>query len=120
MKQLSTLLILIVALLHSGFLVLEMFFWDHDIGRQVFGLAPELARDSAALAMNQGLYNGFLVAGLVWGLLQDRFDVKCFFLSCVIVAGLFGAATVKPSILLVQALPAGLALLALLSARRAR
>ena len=113
MKILSSILILLVAVLHSGFLVLEMFFWDHDIGREVFNLTPELSRDSAMLAKNQGLYNGFLVAGLIWGLIVDRFDVKIFFLACVIVAGVFGAVTAKPSIFFIQALPAIIALLVL-------
>jgi putative membrane protein len=117
MKLLSIVLIAFVALLHSGFLVLEMFYWDHDIGRKVFGMTPELSKGSAVLAMNQGLYNGFLVAGLVWGLLQDRFDVKRFFLGCVIVAGIFGAATAKPSIFYTQAMPAILALIALYMSR---
>jgi putative membrane protein len=118
MKSLSIVLIALVALLHSGFLVLEMFYWDHDIGRKIFGMTPELSKSSAVLAMNQGLYNGFLVAGLVWGLWQDKFDVKRFFLVCVIVAGVFGAATAKPSIFYTQALPAILALIALYMSRR--
>lgn len=111
MKLLSTLLIVLVALLHTGFLILEMFYWNHEIGQKVFNMSPELARDSAVFAMNQGLYNGFLVAGLVWGLLQNRVDVKYFFLACVVVAGIFGAITAKPSIFYIQALPAILALI---------
>lgn len=113
MKLLSTVLIALVALLHVGFLVLEMFYWNHDIGRKVFGMTPELSSGSAMLAMNQGLYNGFLAAGLVWGVWQNRFDVKCFFLACVVVAGVFGAATAKPSIFYIQAVPAILAFIAL-------
>lgn len=112
MKIISVILISLVALLHTGFLILEMFLWEHDIGRQIFGTTPEFAAESAALAMNQGLYNGFLVAGLIWALVKDRFDVSCFFLGCVIVAGVFGSLTVKPSIFIVQALPAILALAA--------
>jgi len=111
MKIVSQILIVLVAVLHFGFLLLEMFFWDHDVGRQVFNMTPELSRDSAMLAMNQGLYNGFLVAGLLWGLIADRFDVKVFFLCCVIVAGVFGAATAKPSIFFIQAAPAIVALI---------
>ncbi len=103
----------VVAALHFGFLVLEMFLWRTPFGRRTFGLTPELAAASASLAMNQGLYNGFLAAGLVWGLgaapALGR-PVQLFFLGCVIVAGLFGAATAKRSILYVQALPGAVAL----------
>lgn len=117
MKALSIVLISLVALLHFGFLVLEMFYWDHEIGRNVFNMTPELSKGSAVLAMNQGLYNGFLVAGLLWGLVKDKFDVTCFFLSCVVVAGVFGALTVKPTIFFTQAVPAILALIALFLSR---
>jgi putative membrane protein len=96
----------LVAALHLGFLVLEMFLWTTPTGRKVFGLEPGFAEESKALAANQGLYNGFLVAGLVWGLVADRTEVKLFFLACVIVAGAYGAATVSRRILVVQALPA--------------
>ena len=84
MKLISIVLIALVALLHTGFLVMEMFYWDHEIGRKVFNMTPDLSSATTAFALNQGLYNGFLVAGLIWGLLQDRFDVKSFFLACVI------------------------------------
>ena len=120
MKLLSTILIGLVAVEHVGILILEMFFWDHPIGREVFSMTPEVSASSAVLAMNQGLYNGFLAAGLFWGLLRDRFDVKMFFLGCVIVAGVFGAATAKGSILFTQALPAAIALLATWLAKRTR
>jgi putative membrane protein len=113
-------LVLLVALEHLWFLVLEMFLWTKPPGLRTFRQSLEQARASAALAANQGLYNGFLSAGLVWGLLappQLGFPVKVFFLSCVVVAGLFGAATVSRRILLVQALPAGAALAALLLSR---
>ncbi len=113
MRLIATVLIIIVAILHFGFLVLEMFYWDHEIGRKIFNMTPEASSSSAALAMNQGLYNGFLVAGLLWGVIKDRFDIKVFFLGCVIVAGVFGAATAKPSIFFTQALPAILALITL-------
>ena len=109
-----------VALSHVGFLVLEMFFWDHPIGRRIFGMTPELSAGSATLAANQGLYNGFLAAGLAWGLRTDRREIKLFFLGCVIVAGIFGGLTAKPSILLVQALPAAVALLLLWLSRRSQ
>jgi putative membrane protein len=105
----------IVALLHVYFLVLEMFLWDKPAGLRAFGQTLEAARASRVLAANQGLYNGFLAAGLIWGLALGRDDVKMFFLICVLVAGLYGAATASRKILFVQALPAaiGLALLVL-------
>ena len=101
-----------MALLHVGFLVLEMFLWTTPFGLKTFNMTPEFAASSAVLAANQGLYNGFLAAGLVWGLFAktNATAIKVFFLGCVIVAGVFGAATAKPSILFVQALPAALAL----------
>ena len=112
MSPIAIALTALVALLHAGFLVLEMFLWNTPFGRRTFRLSEEKARDTAVLAANQGLYNGFLAAGLVWGLLiQDR-GICLFFLACVVVAGLFGGATVKRSILYVQALPAILAAIA--------
>ncbi len=116
MNTLAVILVAVVALLHTWFLVLEMFLWTAPIGRKTFGLDAEFAERSKALAANQGLYNGFLVAGLVWGLVDDRDDVKLFFLACVILAGAYGAATVNPRILFVQALPALLAFGAVLAA----
>ena len=109
-----------VALCHLGFLVLEMFFWNHPVGWKIFAMTPEAAASSAVLAMNQGLYNGFLVAGLAWGLIAGRRDIKLFFLGCVIVAGVFGALTAKPSILFTQALPGAIALLLVLMARQGK
>ena len=102
--------VLIVALLHVLFLVLEMFLWNTPRGRRIFGLTPELAAASASLAANQGLYNGFLAAGLLWGLFapfagNDARHVQLFFLGCVIVAGVFGGITAKRSILWIQAVP---------------
>ena len=101
----------LVAALHLYFLALEMFFWDKPLGRRVFGLTPEFAAASKSLAANQGLYNGFLAAGLVWGLsLGAAGDpIKLFFLGCVVVAGVYGAATASRKILLVQALPGAIA-----------
>jgi putative membrane protein len=96
----------LVALLHIYFLVLEMFLWDTPTGHRTFGLEPAFATETKTLAANQGLYNGFLAAGLIWGLVSDRDDVKLFFLACVIVAGAYGAVTVNRRILVVQALPA--------------
>ena len=110
MRVIANVLIGLVALSHLGFLVLEMFFWDHPVGRRVFTLTPEISARTAALAANQGLYNGFLAAGLVWALWADRRDLKVFFLGCVIVAGVFGGMTAKTSILFIQALPAAIAL----------
>ena len=120
MRMLALLLVVLVALIHTGFLVLEMFFWNHPIGQQIFNMTPEVSASSAILAANQGLYNGFLVAGLIWGLVSGRRDVKVFFLACVIVAGVYGGLTAKTTILYSQALPGALAMLAVLSARPAR
>ncbi|MGH7303326.1 MAG: DUF1304 domain-containing protein [Candidatus Rokuibacteriota bacterium] len=106
----TNVLIGIVALSHVGFLVLEMFFWDRPLGRRIFGMTPEVSASSATLAANQGLYNGFLAAGLVWALWTDRRELKVFFLGCVVVAGVFGGLTAKTSILFTQALPAAIAL----------
>ncbi len=105
-------LVALVALLHLYFLVLEMFLWTRPLGRKTFGLTEAFANESRALAANQGLYNGFLVAGLVWGLWLGTAGLpqKVFFLGCVIVAGLFGGATVSKRIVVVQALPAAIAL----------
>ncbi len=113
----ADLVIALVALLHFYFLVLEMFLWDKPAGMKAFGLTRESAAATKVLAANQGLYNGFLAAGLVWGLWlgEAGFGVKVFFLACVLVAGLYGAATASRKILYIQALPAavGLVLLAL-------
>jgi len=113
---LANALVGLVALLHLYFLVLEMFFWNKPLGRRVFGTTPEFAQASAALAANQGLYNGFLAAGLLWGLVLGPagFGIKLFFLGCVIVAGLFGALTANRKILWVQAVPGAVALLLVL------
>jgi putative membrane protein len=100
----------LVALLHLSFLVLEMFLWTTPTGRRAFGLDAAFAEQSRTLAANQGLYNGFLAVGLVWGLVAWRADVQVFFLVCVVVAGAYGAATVSRKILVVQAVPALLAL----------
>ncbi|MEK7858282.1 MAG: DUF1304 domain-containing protein [Elusimicrobiota bacterium] len=102
-----------VALLHFGFLVLEMYFWDKPLGLKVFGLAPELAKATRSLAANQGLYNGFLSAGLFWGLLRggpEGRSLKIFFLACIVIAGIFGALTASRGILFIQALPGAIAL----------
>jgi putative membrane protein len=112
MTAVANVAVALVALLHLYFLVLEMFLWDTPMGIRTFRLTPEFAKASKGLAANQGLYNGFLVAGLVWGLCLGAAGtpVKVFFLGCVIVAGVFGALTVNRRILWVQALPGAVAL----------
>ena len=112
MNILANVLVVLVALLHLGFLVLEMFLWDHPYGRKTFRMTPEYSKASATLAANQGLYNGFLAAGLIWGLISADASVQIFFLVCVVVAGVYGGFTAKRSILYMQALPGLLALLA--------
>ena len=101
-----------VALLHLIFLVLEMVLWDRPAGRRILGLDPDFARSTKSLAANQGLYNGFLAAGMIWSLLADEhsFDLRVFFLGCVIIAGIFGGITTSRMILWVQALPGMIAL----------
>jgi putative membrane protein len=113
----ANLVVALVALLHLWFLVLEMFLWDKPAGLRAFGQSAEKAAASKVLAANQGLYNGFLAAGLVWGLSLGAAgrDVKLFFLACVVTAGLFGAATASRKILFVQALPAAIAAALLLA-----
>ncbi len=117
MNILANILVAIVAFLHIGFLVLEMFLWDHPIGRKRFGLTPEFSKASASLAANQGLYNGFLAAGLIWGLITGVASIKIFFLICVVIAGVYGAITARRSILYIQAFPGLLALLAVYFSR---
>ncbi|WP_247524197.1 DUF1304 domain-containing protein [Bradyrhizobium sp. 199] len=113
----ANILVALVAALHVFFLILEMFLWDKPFGMKVFRNTPEKAEITKVLAANQGLYNGFLAAGLIWGLVHGNpafaFQIKAFFLLCVIVAGAYGAATVSSRILMVQALPAAVALAAL-------
>ena len=116
MKLLSGFAVMLVAALHAAFLTLEMFFWDHPVGRKIFSMTEEQSANSAILAANQGLYNGFLAAGLLWGLIARRRDVQIFFLLCVIVAGVYGGATAKPTIWLTQAAPGVVALLLVLAA----
>lgn len=111
MSYLATALAIFVALQHLGFLVLEMFLWTKPFGLKTFGLKREFAEESKALAANQGLYNGFLAAGIVYGVVRGPDVLTTFMLACVVVAGIFGAATVKRSILFVQAVPASIALL---------
>ena len=113
MKKIRNILVAFVAIEHLYFLVLEMFLWTSPIGLKTFNLTLEFANATATLAANQGLYNGFLAGGLIWGLIskENGASIKVFFLSCVVIAGIFGAATASFSILYIQGLPAALALL---------
>ena len=112
MTTIANIFVWLVILLHVYFLVLEMFLWDKPFGLRTFGLKQEFATDSKSLAANQGLYNGFLATGLVWGLILGPagISIKVFFLSCVVVAGVFGGLTGKREILLVQAIPGAVSL----------
>ena len=118
MRTVAEIAVAIVALLHVYFLVLEMFLWDTPYGRKILGMGPGKAATTKPLAMSQGLYNGFLAAGLVWGLLLGPTGdaIKIFFLACVIVAGIFGAITASRKIVFVQALPGAIALALILLA----
>lgn len=108
----ANIVIALIALLHLWFLILEMFLWTRPSGRRAFGITAEFAEQSKVLAANQGLYNGFLAAGLAWGLLlgPDGFGVKLFFLGCVLVAGVYGGLTATRKVLWFQALPATIGL----------
>jgi putative membrane protein len=115
MNMITTVAISIVILLHLFFLILEMFLWNTPFGRKTFGLSEDYAEKSAALAANQGLYNGFLATGLLWGLIgSGGIDALIFFLVCIIIAGIYGAITAKGSILWLQATPAAIAIVLLL------
>ncbi|MFF7161445.1 DUF1304 domain-containing protein [Streptomyces sp. NPDC008086] len=119
MQTLSIVLVALMALLHAYILVLEMFLWQRGPGRRFHGFDAEMSRATAPLAANQGLYNGFLAAGLVWGLIADDptgYRVQIFFLSCIVVAGVYGAATANRRILFAQALPAAVSLAAVIAA----
>ncbi|TAG06029.1 MAG: DUF1304 domain-containing protein [Betaproteobacteria bacterium] len=115
MPTAATIVIALIAILHVYILVLEMFLWDKPQGRRAFGLTQEMATATKTLAANQGLYNGFLAAGLFWGLYLGAagFQIKVFFLICVLVAGFYGAATASKKILYIQAIPAAMGLLLL-------
>jgi putative membrane protein len=117
MSIITNILVAIIALLHLYFLALEMFFWTKPLGLKTFNNSPAKAADTAVLAANQGLYNGFLALGLIWGLLHSNpafaYQIKVFFLLCVLAAGIYGAYSVSKRILCVQALPAAVALLLL-------
>jgi putative membrane protein len=111
----TSIIIGVIALLHLYFLVLEMFLWDKPAGLKAFGQTKEQAESSKVLAANQGLYNGFLAAGLIWGLAaaDHGFYIKIFFLTCILIAGVFGGLTANRKILVIQAFPALIALVLL-------
>ena len=118
MKFLASFMTFLVALLHIGIMVLEMFFWNHSVGQKLFFMTAEVAQSSEVLAMNQGLYNGFLGFGLLWGLLSGNQSLKVFLLICITIAGIFGGLTANISILYMQALPGFITLLLVLKAKR--
>lgn len=122
MIYLSNFIVAFLSLLHIFILILEMFFWESPASLRAFNITPELARETVVIGANQGLYNGFLAAGLAWGLIlgsRGR-SVKVFFLMCVLIAGIFGAVTVQPRILVIQAVPAAISLLLLWRSPRER
>jgi putative membrane protein len=111
MEWLATGSVILIIILHIAFLVLEMFLWTTPSGMKIFGLSPTEAKMTRVLAQNQGLYNGFLALGLFWGLWQQDYQFKFFFLGCMVVAGIFGAFTANHRIFFIQALPASLSAL---------
>lgn len=117
MAILALVLVALVALIHLYIVLLEMVWWDSPRGRKAFRMTPEFSAQTKVLAANQGLYNGFLAAGLIWGLVHPDaamgWQIQLFFLACVAVAGLYGAATVGRKILFIQTVPAVLAIIAL-------
>ncbi|BBN95757.1 integral membrane protein [Deinococcus grandis] len=117
MTLIASVLVGLIALLHVYIMVLEMFLWTTPRAMKAFGTTPELAAQTRVMAGNQGLYNGFLAAGLIWGLITGSAAIQLFFLACVAVAGLYGAATANRRILFIQTVPAALAILAVLLAR---
>jgi putative membrane protein len=118
MKFLSGFMIFLVALLHIGIMVLEMFFWTHPVGQKIFSMTAEVALSSEVLAMNQGLYNGFLGFGLLWSLISGNQSLKVFLLICIIIAGLFAGLTGETGALYVQALLGFITLLLVLKPKR--
>lgn len=118
MKFLAGFMTFMVALLHIGIMVLEMFFWNHPVGQRIFSMSVEVAKSSEVLAMNQGLYNSFLGFGLLWALISGNQSLKVFLLICITIAGIFGGLTAKTSILFVQALPGFITLLLVLKSKR--
>jgi putative membrane protein len=117
MHAAGTVLVVVVAVIHLYILWLEMFAWTTPRGRAAFGTTESFAQESKVLAANQGLYNGFLAAGLIWAAIADLDSAKVFFLVCVAIAGIYGAATASRRILYVQTAPAVIALIVVLLAR---
>jgi len=113
MNTLLNALLILIAMLHFLFLFAEMFLWTKPLGRKIFRIKQDYAESTRILAANQGLYNGFLAVGLVWSAISGQFSLQLFFLSCVFIAGIFGALTVNRSVFWVQAMPATLALVVL-------
>ena len=118
MNILANILVVIVAFLHIGFMILEMFLWNGPTGQRIFAMTPEMSAATAVLAANQGLYNGFIAAGLLWGVSSNRIDLRVFFLSCVVLAGVFGGISAKSTILVTQAAPGLIALVFVLMANK--
>ncbi|MFT4808423.1 MAG: putative membrane protein [Paraglaciecola sp.] len=118
MKFFAGFMTFLLALLHIGIMMLEMFFWNHPVGQKIFSMTAEVAQSSEVLAMNQGLYNGFLGFGLLWGLISGNQSLKVFLLICITIAGIFGGLTAKISILYLQALPGFITLLLVIKAKR--
>ncbi len=118
MKFFALIMTAYVVISHYGFMVLEMFLWDHPKGRKIFDLTEKFSAESATLAANQGFYNGLLATGLLWGLVSKRYDVKIAFLMCALAAGIFGGFTAKTSIFYIQALPAAITLILVWQANR--
>ncbi|PKG98203.1 DUF1304 domain-containing protein [Paraglaciecola sp. MB-3u-78] len=118
MKFFAGFMTFLVALLHIGIMVLEMFFWNHPVGQKIFSMTAEVAQSSEVLALNQGLYNSFLGFGLLWGLISGNQSLKVFLLICITIAGIFGGLTVKLSMLYIQALPGIITLLLVIKAKR--
>jgi putative membrane protein len=118
MKFFAGFMTFLLALLHIGIMMLEMFFWNHPVGQKIFSMTAEVAQSSEVLAMNKGLYNGFLGFGLLWGLISGNQSLKVFLLICITIAGIFGGLTAKISILYLQALPGFITLLLVIKAKR--
>jgi len=119
MKLLANIFTILMAVIQTGIMILEIFFWDPK-GGEIFLLTPEATTASTLVAMNLGLYNGFIAAGLFWGFIKSRIDITVFFLSFVVIAAIFGAVTVKPTIILSQGAPAIIALIFVLLSSRSK
>ena len=120
MKSFAGFMTFLVALLHLGLMVLEMFFWNHPVGQKIFSMTAEVAQSSEVFAMNQSLYNSFFGFGLIWSLISDNQSLKVFLLICITIAGIFGGLTATVSVLYIQALPGFITLLLVIKAKRRR